>query len=146
MVLWLAIWDLVDTEPLIRGAEKAWKVTLDILNIVKLGRERVVHINDNDLPVGLALVEESHDTENLDLLDLTWLGNQFTNLADIEWVVVTLLLGLWVSDIWVFPGLWECAVVPEVALVWEAVANESQLALLGILLDRVELLILGDLS
>lgn len=34
--------------------------------------------------------------------------------------------------------LWEGTVVPEIALVWEAVANETKLALLDILLDRVQ--------
>lgn len=42
--------------------------------------------------------------------------------------------------------LGEGAVVPEVALVGEAVADVSQLALLGVLLDGVEELVLGDLS
>jgi hypothetical protein len=39
----------------------------------------------------------------------------------------------------------ESTVVPEVTLVGEAVAHEAQLALLGILLDGVQKLILGDL-
>jgi hypothetical protein len=51
-----------------------------------------------------------------------------------------------VNDVGVFPSLREGTVVPEVTLVREAVADESQLALLGVLLDRVELVILGDLS
>lgn len=41
--------------------------------------------------------------------------------------------------------LGEGTVVPEVALVGEAVADESKLALLHILLDGVEKLLLGDL-
>jgi len=41
---------------------------------------------------------------------------------------------------------WEGTVVPEVALVWEAVSNKSQLALLDVLLDGVEELVLGDLA
>ena len=41
--------------------------------------------------------------------------------------------------------LGEGAVVPEIALVGEAVADKSKLALLGVLLDGVEELILGDL-
>jgi hypothetical protein len=56
------------------------------------------------------------------------------------------LLGLGVDNVGVFPGLREGTVVPEVTLVGEAVADESQLALLGVLLDGVELVILGDLS
>jgi hypothetical protein len=39
----------------------------------------------------------------------------------------------------------EGTVVPEVTLVREAVADEAELALLGVLLDGVEELILGDL-
>jgi hypothetical protein len=81
-------------------------VTLNILNVVKLGSEGVVDIDDNDLPVGLALVEESHDTEDLDLLDLTGVANGLTNLADIERVVVAVGLGLGVGGVGVLPGLW----------------------------------------
>jgi hypothetical protein len=39
----------------------------------------------------------------------------------------------------------EGTVVPEVTLVGEAVPHEAKLALLGVLLDGVELLLLGDL-
>lgn len=42
--------------------------------------------------------------------------------------------------------LGEGAVVPEVSLVGEAVADEAELALLDILLDGVEELLLGDLG
>ena len=42
--------------------------------------------------------------------------------------------------------LGEGTVVPEVTLVGEAVADEAKLALLHILLDGVEKLLLGDLS
>ena len=40
----------------------------------------------------------------------------------------------------------EGTVVPEVALVGEAVADESKLALLNVLLDGVEEILLGDLK
>ena len=105
LVLWLSVWDLVDAEPLIGRSQETWKVALDILDIVELWCQWVVDINDNDLPVGLLLVEESHDTENLDLLDLSWVADKLTDLADVQWVVVALGLGLWVDDIWVLPGL-----------------------------------------
>lgn len=42
--------------------------------------------------------------------------------------------------------LWESTVVPEVALVWEAVADETKLALLDILFDWVESLFFRDLE
>lgn len=41
--------------------------------------------------------------------------------------------------------LGECTVVPKVALVGEAVADEAELSLLGVLLDGVKSLLLGDL-
>ena len=40
---------------------------------------------------------------------------------------------------------WKSTIVPEVTLVWEAVANKPELALLYILLDGVEELVFGNL-
>jgi len=80
-------------------------VSLDVLDVVQLGGERVVDINDNDLPVSLLLVEESHDTEDLDLLDLASVTNELTDLANIERVVVTLSLGLRVNGVGILPSL-----------------------------------------
>ncbi len=80
-------------------------MALDILDIVEFWCQWIIDINDNDLPVSLLLVEKSHDTEDLDLLDLSWVADKLTNLADVEWVVVALGLGFWVDDIWVLPGL-----------------------------------------
>ena len=45
------------------------------------------------------------------------------------------------SDVGVFPGLGEGAVIPEVAFVWEAVADEAEFALLSVLFDRVEVFV-----
>ena len=80
-------------------------MTLDILDVVQLGGKRVVDVNDEDLPVGLTLIEESHDTEDLDLLDLADVADLFTDLANIERIVVTLGLGLRVLLLRIFPGL-----------------------------------------
>jgi hypothetical protein len=146
LVLGLAIGDLVDAEPLVGGAEETGQVALDVLNVVELGSKRVVDVNDDDLPVGLLLVEEGHDAEDLDLLDLAGVADKLTDLADIERVVVALGLGLRVNGVGVLPGLGEATVVPEVALVGEAVADVAELALLDVLLDGVEELLLGDLS
>lgn len=105
LVLGLAIGDLVDTEPLVGGAEETRELALNVLDVVELSSKRVVDVDDNDLPVGLLLIKESHHTEDLDLLDLTGVANDLTDLADIERVVVTLGLGLGVDDVGVFPGL-----------------------------------------
>ena len=80
-------------------------MTLDVLDVVELGSERVVDVNDHDLPVGLFLVEESHHAENFNLLDLAGLGDELTNFADVERVVIALGLGLGVNDVGIFPGL-----------------------------------------
>jgi hypothetical protein len=105
LVLGLAVWDLVDAEPLVRGAEKTGEVALDILDVVELGGQWVVHVDDHDLPVGLALVEQSHDTEDLDLDDIAGLVDELTNLADVQRVVVALGLGLLMGNIGVLPCL-----------------------------------------
>lgn len=107
MVLGLSIGDLVDTEPLVGSAEKAREVALDILNVVELGSQRILDVNNNDLPVSLLLIEQSHDTEDLDLLDLTGVADELTNLTDIERVVIALSLGLRVNSVRVLPGLRE---------------------------------------
>ena len=92
-------------EPLVGSPNQARQVSLDIFDVVELGCERVRDVDDNDLPVRLALVEESHDTEDLDLLDLTDIANLFTDLTNIKRVVVTVSLGLRMHMGRVFPGL-----------------------------------------
>lgn len=105
LVLRLAIWNLVDAEPLVRGTEQTGQVALDVLDVVELGSERVVHVDDHDLPVGLALVEQSHDTKDFDLDDIAGLVDKLADFADVQWIVVTLRLGLLVCDIGVLPRL-----------------------------------------
>lgn len=131
-------------EPLVGSPDETGHVPLDILDIVELGRQGVVDIDDNDLPVGLSLIKEGHDSEDLDLLDLTRVSDGLSNLADVEGVVVSVRLGLGVHRVGVLPGLGERSVVPEVTLVGEAVPHEPELALLGVLEDGVEALGLGD--
>lgn len=80
-------------------------MALNIFNVVELGGQWVLFVNDNDLPVGFLLVEKGHDTENFDALDLAWGTDELTNLANVEWVVVTLSLGLRVDVLGVFPCL-----------------------------------------
>lgn len=84
-------------------------MALNVLNVVELGGERVVDVNDNDLPVRLLLVEKGHNTEDLDLLDLARVADKLANLADVERVVITLGLGLGVDGVGVLPGLQRCA-------------------------------------
>ena len=69
-------------------------MSLNILDIVEFRRQRVVYINDYDFPVGLAFINESHDPEDLDLLDLANITNLLANLADVKGVIVAPGFGL----------------------------------------------------
>ncbi len=80
-------------------------MSLNILNVVELGSQWVIDVNDNDLPVSLLLIQQGHDTKNLDLLDLSSVSDQFAYLADVQWVIISLSLGLGVNNVGVFPGL-----------------------------------------
>jgi len=144
LVLGLSIGNFVDAEPFIGRTDETRKVTLDILNVVELGSERVVDIDDENLPVGLTFVEESHDTEDLYLLDLTSVTNCLSDFANVERVVITESLGFGVSVGRVLPSLRERSIVPDVSLVGETVSNETKFTLLGILEDGVELLLFRD--
>jgi hypothetical protein len=122
-VLGLAIWNFVDPkmsdesqllqghtknlipEPFVRSPDQARLMPLDILNVIKLGSERIRDVDDDDFPVCFALVQESHDAEDFDLLDLTDVANLLSNLADVEGIVVTLCLGLGMRLGWIFPSL-----------------------------------------
>lgn len=123
LVLGLAIWDLVDTEPLVGCSEEAGKVTLNILNVIQFGCERIIdlkrfcqfwhemnvllatHIDDNNLPIRLLFIKERHDAEDLDLLDLAGVADKLADFANIQWIIVALGFGLGVDDVGVFPGL-----------------------------------------
>ena len=113
--LWLAIRDLVDPKPLVRRPDQPRQVSLDILNIVQPRSKRIVDIDDENFPVSLPLVEERHDAEYLDLLDLANIAECLAYLADVERVVVPIGSRLSVLDLRVFPGLREGAVIPYVA-------------------------------
>lgn len=80
-------------------------MALDVLDVVELRCQRVVDVDDDDLPVGLLFVEEGHDAEDLDLLDLARVADELADLAHVERVVVALGLGLGMDDIGVLPGL-----------------------------------------
>jgi hypothetical protein len=78
---------------------------LNIIDIIELLSQRILDINDNYFPVCLSLVEEQHHTKDLDLLDLTTVGNFLTNLACIEGIIVSVSVGLGKGVARVFPGL-----------------------------------------
>ena len=94
-------------EPFVRRANQTGKVSLNVLDVIELGGERVLDIDHDDFPVGLTLVEEGHDAKNLDLLHLTDITHLFADLANIEGIVVTLCFGLRMRLSGVLPRLVE---------------------------------------
>ena len=103
------------------------------------------------------------------MLDVASVPDELADLADVKWVVVAFRFGFGVDDIGVFPCLGggkeksdrestrgrsvrrrtyarEGTVVPEIAFVREAVADEAQFAFLDVLLDGVEEFFFGDLD
>ena len=80
-------------------------MSLNILDIIQLRCQWVVDIDNNDFPVCLFLIEQSHDTENLDLLDVASLADELANLANVERIIIASGLGFRVYNIGVFPGL-----------------------------------------
>ena len=92
-------------EPLIGSADETREVTFDVFDVVQLGCERVLDIDNDDLPVGFTLVKQGHDAENFDLLDLANIADLLTNLADIERIVVAASLGFSVRLRGIFPSL-----------------------------------------
>ena len=108
----------------------------NVFNVIQLWSQRVIDVNNDDLPVRLFLVEECHYTEDLDLFDLAGGSNQLANLADIKWVVVALGLSFGVDNIGVLPSLemilsmWIRAIITRSAIL-EGMPHSSRGSLCG---------------
>lgn len=79
------------------------------------------------------------------MLDLADISDLLADLTNIEGIVVAPCLGLGMRHRRIFPCLRERAIVPDITMVWEAVADETQPALLDVLFDGVERLLLANL-
>ena len=152
---------LEDTlEPVSSCIDQTEQMAFNVVDVVQLRGQWIIDVDDEDLPVGFTFVDESHDAEDLDLLHLPDMAYLLADLADVERIVVAVGFGLLVRHRRVFPGLFaECehcpsslynkylregTIVPDVPSIRETVADESELALLDILLDRIEGLFLGN--
>ena len=162
LVFRLSVGDFVDTEPLVGRPQQAWQMPFNILDVVQLRRQRVVDVDHDHFPVGFLFIEQGHHPQDLHLLHLAGSGHELTDLANVERIVVTLRLGLGVGYVGVLPRLsdflakegaggldsahlGESAIVPDVTVMRKTVADVTELALLHVLLDWIELLIFGDL-
>jgi hypothetical protein len=97
--------DFVDPEPFVCGPDETWEMPLHILNVVELRSQWIVNIYNDDFPIRLSLVKQSHYTENLDLLDLSDVPKLLANLTHVERVIVAVSLCLSMNLSRVFPGL-----------------------------------------
>jgi hypothetical protein len=117
---WLAIGNLVDARICVRTTKRGRRHETEntpnhsLVARIKPGRcfstssmsfRFHENINHDHFPIDFALLQQGHDAENLDLLNLSDISNPFADFADVERVIVTLGLGLSVSLCWVFPGL-----------------------------------------
>src|SRR2546423_13323510 len=80
---------------------------LHVFDVVELWSQRVMDVDDNDLPVRLFFVQQGHDTKDFDLLDLASVADELADLADVEWVVVAFCFCFGMNYIGVLPCLWE---------------------------------------
>ena len=80
-------------------------MSLDIFDVIQLGCERILNIDDYDLPVCFPFIEKSHDTEDFDLLDLPDVTDLFTDFTNIKRIVITNCLCLSMGLRGIFPGL-----------------------------------------
>jgi hypothetical protein len=97
--------NLVDPEPLISSTDQTRQMPLNILDIIKLRRKRVVDIDNDDFPIRLAFIEQGHDAEDLDLLDLTHIPELFADFTNIQGIIVAVGFRLCVDLCWIFPCL-----------------------------------------
>ena len=80
-------------------------MSLHILDIIELGSQWILDVDDKNFPIGFTLIKESHDAEDLDLLNLANIAHLFTDLTYIQGVVIAPSLGLSMGLGWIFPSL-----------------------------------------
>mmetsp|Transcript_1280 Transcript_1280/g.3721 ORF Transcript_1280/g.3721 Transcript_1280/m.3721 type:complete len:271 (+) Transcript_1280:107-919(+) len=136
LVLRLAVGHLVVAEPDQDLLELPWELPLDVVDVVHLVGLWVVHVDGDDLPVELAVVDHGVNSQDLDLVHATHLQLTGADLDHVHWVVVPRDLAVLVDVARVLPGLREQAVVPV-----DVVRVEPQVTLLDVLLDRGGLLV-----
>mmetsp|Transcript_49682 Transcript_49682/g.124636 ORF Transcript_49682/g.124636 Transcript_49682/m.124636 type:complete len:216 (-) Transcript_49682:501-1148(-) len=138
----LPIRHLVPPEPLSYAGYGVWVELLEILEGVDRVEVGVAHLDGDDLPVELAVVNHAQRTQHLDGRDGSHLEGLLAHFHHIQRVVVAeRLIHLFAPPlVWVFPCLWEATVVPK-----DRAVVVSQLPLLDVLFDGVEFVLGVDL-
>ena len=80
-------------------------MSLDIFDVIQLGCERILNIDDYDLPVCFSFIKKGHDTEDFDLLDLADVTDLFADFTNIKRIIITLCLCLSMGLRGIFPSL-----------------------------------------
>ncbi len=173
-ILGLSLRDFIRPEPRLGAVEESGEQPLYVFNAVQLGRQRIVDVDDNGLPVRLVVVEEGHDPEDFDLLHFASEPDPRSDLAGVDRVVVPPSFGLRIEMGGIFPRLdtgrqhgsvvrtylhrvvldfvgeraaylGQSAIIPDITVEWVYVPHVSEFTIFHILFDRVERLVPRDL-
>ena len=83
-------------------------------------------------------INKSQCSQYLDRPDLSSIGHPVPNLADVQRIIVTFAPCVLVPVAGILPCLRESSIIPDVAMVWEAVVDVTEFLFLDILFDRIE--------
>jgi len=139
-----SIGDLIIAEPVVDLLHIAGSCLLQVVEVMKLAGLRIVHIDGDDLPISLPLVDESERAQDLHRADASThslCGSDFDHVQRIP-VASSASFGMFHRRI--FPSLRESSIVPRIAFVVLDVGHEAELAILDVLADGVELFSCGD--
>lgn len=131
---------LVQTEPFAQGVDGTRDVDLQVVDVVNTICQRIFGRDSNYLPVGLSIVNEGQNTEDLHTDDGAGLPTLATDLHHVHWIIVTGSVGIGGDVVGVFPSLGKGTVVEEHV----SIVVVTEHTVLGVLLDRVEGLTSGD--
>lgn len=125
-------------EPLDGGTQQTRKILIYIGNIVDLWGQRIVNIDCNDFPVRFALIDERDGAQDLDLQHIAAFGHTIPDLNNVNGIIVALAASGRFNVIGILPGLWQGAIVPDVALVGKTIGHKTQFTLLDVLLNGIQ--------
>jgi hypothetical protein len=101
----VAACDFVVLEPVIESCGDAGAVLFDVFEGVHVRCDRVVDVDDHDLPVGLAAVIWRNAAQDFGLSNLTEVARVFADVEKVNGVVVAFFIDELVLDVGVLPRL-----------------------------------------
>lgn len=146
-------WHLVNSEPIGSHSQQVWHVYINVGDVTHFNSHRIIGVDPNDFPIGLPLINHGQAAKNFDLHNLAATVNMRANINHVHWIAVSLisinwsfrgnlvgkgqyLLGQGVHVVWVFPGLREAPIIPQVAMARKRVGHIPQItALIHVLIE-----------